>query len=44
MMIAIRSTLSNARRLLPVRMVVLLPLMLAILAACSPGSGGAPGY
>ncbi len=41
---AIRPTLSTARRLLPGRLVVLLPLLLAILAACGPGGGGGPAY
>lgn len=44
MMIAIRLTLSTAQRLLPGRLVAMLPLVLAVLAACSPGGGRAPGY
>ena len=43
-MIAIRPTLAAARRLLPGRLVVLLPLVLAILAACGPGGGRGPAY
>jgi hypothetical protein len=43
-MIAIRPTLCAARRLLPGRLVILLPLVLAILAACGPGSGRGPAY
>lgn len=43
-MISIRSTVSAARRLIPARLVVLLPLVLAILAACGPGSGQGPAY
>jgi hypothetical protein len=43
-MIAIRSTLSTARRRLPGRLIVLLPLLLTILAACGPGSGRGPAY
>jgi hypothetical protein len=43
-MTAIRPTLSAARRRLPGRLVVLLPLLLAILAACGPGGGRGPGY
>jgi len=43
-MITIRPTLSAARRPLPGRLVVLLPLVLAILAACGPGSGQGPAY
>ena len=40
----IRPTLSAARRPLPGRLVVLLPLVLAILAACGPGSGPGSAY
>jgi hypothetical protein len=43
-MIVIRSSLSEARRWLPARLVLLLPLLLAILAACGPGSSGGSGY
>jgi hypothetical protein len=43
-MLAIRPTLSAARRLLPGRLVVLLPLLLTILAACGLGRGGGPAY
>lgn len=39
-----RRTVSTARRPLPGRLVALLPLLLAILAACGPGSGRGPGY
>jgi hypothetical protein len=43
-MTAIRPTLSAARRWPPARLTLLLPLLLAILAACGPGGGRAPGY
>lgn len=43
-MTAIRLTLAHASLRLPGRVVVLLPLALASVAACSPGSGKAPGY
>jgi len=43
-MTAIRPTLSASSRRLPGRLVVLLPLLLAILAACGPGGGRVPGY
>jgi hypothetical protein len=43
LMITNRPTVSAARWL-PARLILLLPLLLAILAACGPGSGGGPGY
>ena len=41
---AIRPTLAAARRLLPGRLIVVLPLLLTILTACGPGSGRGPAY
>jgi hypothetical protein len=43
-MIVIRSTHTAARRPLPGRLIVLLPLLLTILAACGHGSGTGAGY
>ncbi len=43
MMIVVRLT-AAARRSLPARLVAVLPLVAAILAACSPGQGGGPAY
>ena len=43
-MTAIRPTFFAAHRPLPGRLVVLLPLLLTILAACGPGSGRGPAY
>ncbi len=44
-MFARRSQLSTViRRPIPGRLVLLLPLIVAILAACNPGSGGGSGY
>ena len=40
----IHSTPSAARRWLPARLIALLPLLLTLLAACGPGSGGGPSY
>jgi hypothetical protein len=37
-------TRSAARHWLPTRLILLLPLLLAVLAACGPGSGRGPGY
>jgi hypothetical protein len=39
-----RQTHAMARRLRPARLVILLPLLLTILAACGPGSGNGAGY
>ena len=43
-MIAIRSTLFATRRWLPARLILFVPLLLTILAACGPGSGRGPAY
>lgn len=43
-MTIIARTTFAARRLLPVRLVALLPLLLTILAACGPGSGRGSAY
>ena len=43
-MTAIRRSISTARRDVPSRLVILLPLVLAILAACGPGSGRGSAY
>jgi hypothetical protein len=43
-MTANRPPFVPTRRPLPSRLVALLPLLLAILAACGPGRGGGPAY
>jgi hypothetical protein len=43
-MSAHRPTRLLTHRPFPGRLVALLPLLLAILAACGPGSGRGPGY
>jgi hypothetical protein len=43
-MIRARSLLARARRSLPGCLALILPLVVAILAACTPGSGNGPGY
>jgi hypothetical protein len=39
-----RPTLPATRRWLAARLILLLPLLLTILAACGPGSGRGTGY
>jgi hypothetical protein len=37
-------TISTHRRPVVGRLVIMLPLLITLLAACSPGSGGGPAY
>ncbi len=41
---ATSTTISALRRLVVSRLVILVPLLLTVLAACGNGTGGGPGY